>query len=207
VDSRRISVRKRDLEIALQGIAPHARPKVKLEQYTTPASLAADLLFRACYTYEDIRDRAVVDLGTGTGRLAIGAAILGANPVVGVDLDAESLNAALCNSKRMRQKISWVAGDIESIRNSFDTVIMNPPFGTKQEHADIRFLRVALNIGKVIYSIHKSTTHSFIARWLKDLETEFEVVMTTKMAIPHQYEFHHKRSHLVDVDVLRIIRG
>ena len=207
MDSPRISVRKRDLEIALQGIAPHANPKVKLEQYTTPANLAADLLFRACYTYGDISDKAVVDLGTGTGRLAIGAAILGADPVVGIDLDAESLNAAIFNSKRMRLKISWVVGDIESIRNSFDTVIMNPPFGTRQAHADIRFLRVALKIGKVIYSIHKSTTHSFISRWLKDLATEFEVVMTTKMAIPHQYDFHHKRSHLVVVDVLRIIRA
>ena len=207
MNSPRISARKRDLEIALQGIAPHANPKVKLEQYTTPANLAADLLFRACYTYGDIRDKAVVDLGTGTGRLAIGAAILGASSVVGIDLDAESLHAALSNSNRLRLKVNWVVGDIESIRNSFDTVIMNPPFGTKQEHADIRFLRIALKIAKVIYSIHKSSTHSFISRWLKDIDTEFEVVMTTKMAIPHQYDFQHKRSHLVVVDVLRIIRS
>jgi len=205
VSSLKISVRKRDLEITLQAIAPHPNPKVNLEQYTTPADIAADLLFRACYTYGDIRGKTVVDLGTGTGRLAIGAAILGADQVVGVDLDSESVHAALSNSKRMRMKVDWVIGDIEVVRGLFDTVIMNPPFGTKREHADVKFLNAALKMSKVMYSIHKSTTRSFISRWLKDAHAEFEVVMTTKMLIPHQYDFHHKRSYLVVIDALRII--
>jgi putative methylase len=207
VSSLKVSVRKRDLEITLQAIAPHPNPKVNLEQYTTPADIAADLLFRACYTYRDIKGKTVVDLGTGTGRLAIGAAILGADQVVGIDLDSESVHAALSNSKRMRLKVDWAVGDIEVVRGLFDTVIMNPPFGTKREHADIKFLSAALKMGKVTYSIHKSTTRSFISRWLKDADAEFKVVMTTKMLIPHQYDFHHKRSHLVVVDALRIIPG
>ena len=207
MSSLKISVRKRDLEIALQAIAPHPNPKVHLEQYTTPADIAADILFSACYTYEDIRGKSVLDLGTGTGRLAIGAAILGAEQVVGIDVDAATVQSALLDSKRMQLKVDWVVGDIESVQDPFDTVIMNPPFGTKQEHADIRFLRVALKVGKVIYSIHKSTTHSFISRWLKDAGAESEILMTTKMLIPHQYNFHHKRRHVVVVDVLRIVRG
>jgi predicted RNA methylase len=202
-----VSVRRRHLEIVLQAIAPHPNPKVNLEQYTTPSDIAADLLFRACYTYGDIRDKAILDLGSGTGRLAIGAAVLGANHVVGIDLDSESVRAALSNSKRMRLKVDWVVGHIEVVRGLFDTVIMNPPFGTKREHADVKFLSAALKIGKVIYSIHKSTTRSFISRWLKDADAEVEMVMTTKMLIPHQYDFHHKRSHLVVVDALRIIPG
>ena len=207
MSSLKISVRKRDLEIALQAIAPHPNPKVHLEQYTTPADIAADILFSACYTYEDIRGKSVLDLGTGTGRLAIGAAILGAEQVVGIDVDAATVQSALSDSKRMQLKVDWVVGDIESVQDPFDTVIMNPPFGTKREHADIRFLRVALKVGKVIYSIHKSTTHSFISRWLKDAGAESEILMTTKMLIPHQYNFHHKRRHVVVVDVLRIVRG
>ena len=207
MNSLKVTVRKRDLEIALQAIEPHPNPKVDLEQYTTPADIAADILFRACYTYGDIRGKTVLDLGTGTGRLAIGAAILGANQVIGIDIDAESLHAASSNSMRMQVKVEWIVGDIETVRGLFDTVIMNPPFGTKREHADIKFLRVALKIGKVIYSIHKSTTHSFLSRWLRDADTEFEVLMTTKILIPHQYNFHHKRSHAVVVDALRIIRS
>jgi putative methylase len=207
VDSPRISVRKRDLEIVLQGIAPYANPKVDLEQYTTPADIAADLLFRACYTYGDINGKTIIDLGTGTGRLAIGAAILEAKSVVGIDVDSESLYAASANSRRMRLDVNWVVGDIESIRNLFDTVVMNPPFGTKQEHADIRFLRVALDIGKVIYSIHKSTTQSFISQWLKDHDVEFEIVMATKMTIGHQFDFHRKQRYFVAVNILRIMHS
>ncbi|MGD0422123.1 MAG: METTL5 family protein [Candidatus Bathyarchaeia archaeon] len=207
MSSLKVSVRKRDLEIALQTIAPHPKPNVKFEQYTTPANIAADLLFRACYTYGDIRGKTVVDLGTGTGRLAIGAAILGAEHVVGIDLDSESVHAALSNSMRMQLKVDWVVGDIEVVRGLFDTVIMNPPFGTKREHADIKFLSAALKMGKVMYSIHKSTTRSFISRWLEDANAEFEVVMTIKMLIPHQFDFHHKRNHPVVVDALRIIPG
>jgi len=207
VNSLKVSVRKRDLEITLQAIPPHLNPKVNLEQYTTPAGIAANLLFRACYTYGDITGKNVVDLGTGTGRLAIGAAILGAEQVVGVDLDSESVHAALSNSKRMRLVVDWVIGDIEVVRGLFDTVIMNPPFGTKRQHADVKFLSAALKMGKVAYSIHKSTTRSFISRWLRDADAEFEVVMTTKMLIPHQFDFHHKRSHFVLVDALRIIPG
>jgi putative methylase len=207
VSSLKVSVRKRDLEIALQSIAPYSNPKVNLEQYTTPADVAAELLFRACYAYGDIRGKTVVDLGSGTGRLAIGAAILGADQVVGIDLDSEAVHDAASNSKRMRLKVDWVVGDIEVVRGRFDTIIMNPPFGTKQEHADVKFLSVALKMGKVMYSIHKSTTRPFISRWLKDSGAEFEVVMTTGMLIPHQYDFHHKRRHLVVVDALRIIPG
>jgi predicted RNA methylase len=95
--------------------------------------------------------------------------------------------------------------DIEVARGLSDTVIMNPPFGTKHEHADIRFLGVALKIGKVVYTIHKSTTNSFISRWLKDAAAEFEVLVTTKIVIPHQFDFHHKRRQFVVVDILRII--
>jgi putative methylase len=206
VSSLKVSVRKRDLEIMLQAIAPHPNPKVNLEQYTTPADMAADLLFRACYSYGDIRGKTVVDLGSGTGRLAIGAAILGAD-VVGIDLDPESVHEALLNSKRMQLKVDWVIGDIEVVRGCFDTVIMNPPFGTKQEHADVKFLTAALKIAKVTYSIHKSTTRPFISRWLKTGGAESEVVTTIKMLIPHQYDFHHKRRQFVVVDVLRIVPG
>ena len=55
VKSSEILIRKRDLEIILQGIPAHLNPKVKLEQYTIPANLAADILFHACYTYGDIQ--------------------------------------------------------------------------------------------------------------------------------------------------------
>jgi putative methylase len=204
VDSAEIPIRKRYLEIMLQGIAPYSNPKLSLEQYTTPADLAAELLFRACYVYGDIAGKSVIDLGTGTGRLAIGASVLGAKYVLGIDIDLESLQAALSNSRRLGMNPDWALSDISCIRGEFDTVIMNPPFGTKREHSDMKFLQVALRLGKVVYSIHKSATHSFVSRWLRDHGAKFEMVMVAEMALSHQFPFHKRRRYLVSVQVFRI---
>jgi len=207
VNTPEISIRKRTLEITLQGIAPHPNPKLSLEQYTIPADLAAELLFRACYVYGDIAGKSIIDLGTGTGRLAIGASMLGAKYVLGIDIDLESLQAALSNSRRLGMNPDWALSDVDCVRGEFDTVIMNPPFGTKREHNDMRFLQVALRMGKVVYSIHKSATHSFLLRWLREHGAKFEIVMVTEMALNHQYSFHKKRRYLVSVEVIRTERS
>jgi putative methylase len=69
-------VRKRDLERALSQIETHPTPKAYLEQYTTPSNVAAETLYLAAYVHDDIIDKTVIELGCGTGRLAIGAALL-----------------------------------------------------------------------------------------------------------------------------------
>jgi predicted RNA methylase len=202
--SRPILIRKRDLAIRLQLVAPHPKPKVALEQYTIPATLAADILFEACYVYNDIENKSVADLGTGTGRLALGASILGAGYVVGIDLDPVSLAVASRNAKLLASHPDWVCGVVESLRGSVDTVLMNPPFGTKQRHSDIRFLEIALALGTVVYSIHKSSTRQYLIRYLQGRAGESERILSTKMAIPHQFDFHRKRIRRVEVDVFRI---
>ena len=202
--SRVISVRKRDLAIRLQSITQHPKPKLEFEQYTVPSDFAAEMLFHACYIRGDIEEKSVVDLGTGTGRLALGAKMLGASCVVGIDVDPEPLRIAISNGKRLRLQVEWVLGDIYSLRGAFDTVLMNPPFGTRVPHSDIKFLEVAVELGKVTYTIHKSSTHQYISRWLKERNLGFETVMSTGMEIAHQFPFHKKRRHFVDVEVLRI---
>ena len=203
--STEISVRKRDLEIALQHVAPHPNPKARLEQYTIPADLAAQILFHACYTYGDIREKSVIDLGTGTGRLALGAAMLGAKSVVGVDIDPDPLKAAAASSRRLSLEVSWVNSDITSLQGKFDTILMNPPFGTKIRHTDLNFLQAALNLGTKIYSIHKSKTAPFISRWLKEKRAEPESIIKTEMPIAHQFTFHRKKRYFVEVEVIRIL--
>jgi len=201
-----IPVRKRDLEMTLQGIDPHPNPKALLEQYTIPAKLAAQILFHACYTYGDISGKSVIDLGTGTGRLALGAVMLGAKSVVGVDIDLDSLQTAAETSRRLNLEVSWVNSDITSLQGKFDTVLMNPPFGTKIRHNDLKFLHAALNLGRRIYSIHKSTTTPFISRWLKEKKAEPESIIKTEIPIAHQFTFHRRKRYFVEVEVIRILR-
>ena len=134
----------------------------------------------------------------------MGAAILGAKNVVGIDLDKASIAFAFEASKSSELQIDWILGDIKSLRGHTDTVLMNPPFGTKKPHADIEFLKVALNIGKVVYSIHKSSTRDFLVQWVEKHDYKPNRIISTRIEIPHQFHFHRKKMGHVGVDVFRI---
>ena len=56
------------------------QPKPELEQYSTPVDIVAEMI-KLANAQGDLSG-SVVDLGCGTGRLAIGAAILGAEVTV-----------------------------------------------------------------------------------------------------------------------------
>ena len=90
-------MKKKQLEILLERLAGFENPSPEMEQYATPASVAADMLYLA-YLRGDLR--VVCDLGTGTGILAIGAALLGAR-AIGVDIDMQALKVARANAARM----------------------------------------------------------------------------------------------------------
>ena len=207
MSSKTIAIRKRDLAIRLQTIEPHPTPKVTLEQYTVPADLAAEILFRACYVHDDVEDKSVLDLGAGTGRLALGASVLGASQVVGVDLDQTALEVAVRSCRRLGLEANWVLGDIEALRGPVNTVFINPPFGTRRAHADTDFLGVALRLGDAIYSIHKSSTRSYLERWFREHDVDAERMFSTKLEIPHQFPFHKKERAYVGVDVYRIVHN
>ena len=87
----------KQLEMTLQRLAGFSRPRAALEQYQTPAPLAARLLYHALMK-GDIEGKRVCDLGCGTGILAIGAALLGAASVTGVDIDERALAVARENA-------------------------------------------------------------------------------------------------------------
>jgi len=222
-------VRKLDLERLLAQAKPHPSPNPALEQYMTPTDVAATMLYLAAYTYNDIVGKTVLDLGCGTGRLALGAAYLGAEQVVGVDLDKASVKMALEASQQtgLRSKTQWVAADINTVRGGFDTVLQNPPFGVQRRNADRRFLEKALEVGNMVYSLHKSTHDSetfrrrlghskgdvvpvspspFLARFIEDHGGVIVAVYAVLMSIPHMFSFHAERRHEFVAD-LYVIEG
>lgn len=220
---RRI-VRKLDLEMLLSQIEPHPSPKPNLEQYTVSADVAATTLYIAAYIHDDIIDKTILDLGCGTGRLALGAAFLGAKQVIGVDIDETAVRVALRNSKKtgLKEKVQWFVADIDAIHGQFDTVLQNPPFGVQRRKADRKFLKKALEVGNSIYSIHKSphkdkvfiktlktseantmpaTPSPFIERFVERHERRIKAVYAMLMTIPHMFSFHTKRKHEFVVDL------
>ena len=75
----------------------------------------------------DVRGRVVVDVGTGSGVLAIAASRLGAASVAGVDDDPDALQAAADNLTLNRDiRVTLHEGDVRSIGlNGFDLVMAN----------------------------------------------------------------------------------
>ena len=197
---------KRQLEIQLGRLKILGKPNLKLEQYPVSSEAASELLYMAGFEHNDLDGR-VIDLGTGTGRLAIGAALMGAEKVVGVDTDERAIALARENGETARVQVEWVESDIETVSGRFDTVIMNPPYGTRTSHADTEFLKKAIGLASVVYSIHKSSTREFLVQLVTRSGWQVDQIRSMRMDIPHLFEFHDKKRATVEVDLYRIKRG
>ena len=145
-----------------------------------------------------------IDLGTGTGRLAIGAAIMGSKRVVGVDIDGRSIALARENAMTAGVQVEWFVSDIKEVVGRYDTVIMNPPYGTRSPHLDVMFLERAFELAPVSYSVHKSSTREFLRRFVGKRNRKVDAVRSISLDIPHLFPFHHKKWENVEVDLYRI---
>lgn len=219
-----------------------------LEQYPTSPSLAASIVNLAVQRQDLGVGRTALDLGCGTGMLAIACAVVDCDHVLGVDCDAQALAVAQENVANMelqlqvdlllaklndqgfvassgtnhsggrkgragrggkqKPQLDSEAPDLLPLQsNCVDTVLVNPPFGTKHNPGmDVRFLKAATRLAKhAVYSFHKTSTRPFL---LKKIQREWnltvEVVAEMKFDIPNTYKFHEKKNVAIDVDLLRI---
>ncbi len=195
---------KRQLEVRLGKLKILQTPSLKLEQYPVSAEVASELLYMSGFEHNDLNGQ-IIDLGSGTGRLAIGAALMGAENVVGVDVDARALALARENAETVGVQVEWVLSDIDKVSGAFDTVIMNPPYGTRTSHADTRFLEKGFQLAPITYSIHKSATRDFLLQFVKKRNRQVEEVRSMKMEIPHLFGFHRKKQRQLEVDLYRIL--
>ena len=203
-----VITKKRQLEMLLQSIPVIPRPKAYLEQYSTPATIAADVLWNA-HAWGDIEGMKVVDLGCGTGVFAIGAALLGAREAVGVDLDAGAVDLASSQATKMglNSKTRFISGDVRNFHEKGDTVIQNPPFGAQKTHrkeADRIFMTKALETAPVIYSFHMRETEEFVEKFFQSKGGKITQKFYYRFPIPRIYDFHEKEKIEVDVVVLKV---
>ena len=196
--------KKKHLEMAIQKVPKHPNPKVDLEQYSTPATIAADLLWNA-YSLGDIADKKVMDLGCGTGIFAIASKLLGAASAIGVDIDKDStdLASSYCGD------VDFICSDICDLENDFDvdTIFQNPPFGSQKnakKGADLKFISKAIELSpKVLYSFHMASTEDFLISYFEKNDLEITHIFRYNFPIPKIYEFHTRESANVEVIVIR----
>jgi putative methylase len=199
-------MKQRHLEILLQKVPQPRTPIPQLEQYMTPASIAADIIFTA-YQWGDIENKTVVDLGCGTGIFAVGAATMGAKKVLGIDIDKNVITVAKEYGKNNSLPIKFRVMDISSVKTTYDTVLMNPPFGAQKsnQNADRKFIEKAFEISDVIYSLHLKKTLSFLEKMISALKGEITFQKEYRFPIKSMFEFHEKEVMYYEVVLLRII--
>jgi len=198
------------LERMLENLEGFSDPSPILEQYQTPASLAARLLYHAALK-GDIAGRRVCDPGCGTGILAIGAWLLGAKEVVAVDIDLKALGAARENARRTGADLLFLHADVTDPGTSdqighCDTVIMNPPFGAQQAHADRPFIDLALSVAPVVYGIFNAGSRAFVVSYLSGRGTVDEVIGGL-LPIRRTFAFHTREVREIPVEIMVIRRG
>lgn len=198
-------MKKKELEMLLQRIPAPVEPKASLEQYQTPAGIAADMLYHAA---GDIQGYEVVDLGCGTGIFAVGAALLGASRVMGIDIDASVVATARKQAHEFGVDVRFAVADVASLELQVDTVIMNPPFGAQRgnRRADRLFLQKALEMAPVVHSLHLTKTAGFIRRLVTSLGGVVTATTSYRFSIKPQFSFHTKRRAEFDVTSFRIAR-
>jgi len=199
------------LEEFLQGVDDFEKPKIKLEQYVTPAHIASCVLYNIQSRYDDIEGKMVGDLGCGCGMLSIGSFLLGAQLTIGFEIDNDALNVFCSNVTEMELPgIDCVQSNVLHLantkwENAFDTIVTNPPFGTKNNAGmDMQFVESGIRLATgAVYSLHKSSTRDYIKKKTKEWNVKAEVVAELKYNVEASYKFHKNKSVDIEVDFWR----
>lgn len=201
--------RKKHLEMMLQSIPSHPKPKVDLEQYTTPSVIASDLVWNA-FSLGDIDGKKVFDLGCGTGIFAIASALMGANLAVGVDIDEDSIDLANEVSYGLNvDNLKFIRSDVDDFNCGLDvnTVFQNPPFGSQRKAdrgQDLKFVKKAIELEcDVLYSFHMASAEEFLTEYYSKNDLDITHIFRYAFPIPKIYDFHTKENQNVSVIVLR----
>ncbi|XP_016476300.1 uncharacterized protein LOC107797895 isoform X2 [Nicotiana tabacum] len=201
----------KQLEGLLGSLEQFSSPKIELEQYPTGAHIASRMLYTADNSFEDVNSKVVADFGCGCGTLGLAAGLLGAGSVIGLDIDIESLEIASANADELEIDMDFIQCDIRNLKwrcQVVETVVMNPPFGTRRKGADMEFLSAAMKVAsQAVYSLHKTTTREHVKRAaLREYNARTaEVICELRYDVPQLYKFHKKKEVDIAVDLWRLV--
>ena len=200
----------KDLNQELSKLESFSNPLIKQEQYATPSHIAADWLWQIALQSE-LAGKTVLDAGCGPGILGIAALLLGAKHVYFLDIDRKTLTTCQNNYTKIKEEYevgeaTFICENITLFDQEVDLVIQNPPFGTKEKHADKPFLETAFRSAPLVYSMHKIVTEAFVAAVAKDNLFTITEVWKYELPIKAQFSHHQKPVKFIDVGVFRLTK-
>jgi putative methylase len=193
---------KKILEIELSKLKDYTVKKPSLEQYTTPSTIAASLVWSA-FMKGDVENKIVADFGCGNGVLGIGCLLLGAKKVVFIDVDERALDIAEENCIALGlSNYELVNKNVADVETKFDTIVMNPPFGVQTRGLDVLFLKQASILSKVFYTVYKADGLKIINRELPNKKSI--VLEATELLLKNQFSFHTKSKEKTKIILVKI---
>ena len=214
-----MKINKKQLISIIQNTESFTTPKVELEQYCIDALSAVDIIYFAGFEFNDINNKLVIDLGSGTGRLSIASAFLKPSMVLSVDIDLLALNILKENIFRLglENVILPLCNDVKYLEFSKEplfsnlkvTTIMNPPFGVQKRTADRIFLEKAFSISDVVYSIHLAgeKVFNFISKFCEKYNWHIDNFFPYEMILERSFQFHTKKVKSIDVNIFRFVKN
>ncbi|MFX1338057.1 MAG: METTL5 family protein [Promethearchaeota archaeon] len=213
-----MAINKKEIVFRIQKTETFSNPKIELEQYSIDASCAVDIIFFAGFEFNDINQKLIIDLGTGTGRLSIASAFFHPIYVLSVDVDMNALSILKKNIKKLQLEdiIFPICSDVKYFelskfllpKNLKITTIMNPPFGVKKKSADRIFLERAFAISDIIYSIHLANkgVNNFISKFIRKFNWKIDYILPFNMILVKSFEFHKHKNKEINVNLYRFIK-
>lgn len=200
----------KELTQELAQLKAFETPKIKQEQYATPPHIAADWLWEMAMQGE-LAGKTLLDAGCGPGILGLGSLLLGAKQVYFIESDHEALQICQENYRKLQDRYEvgaaiFIHEHVELFDEVVDVVLQNPPFGTKDRHADKPFLETAFRVAPLVYSMHKTVTERFVAAVAND--HQFTITERWKYELPLKAQFlhHQKPVKFIDVTVFRLAK-
>ncbi len=196
---------KAHLAVILSKLKGFSEPKASLEQYETDSETAAFLLWNMLML-GDIEGKTIADLGAGTGKLGTGCGLLGAKKVYLVESEDKAIETAKKNleSLDLAEICEPIKADVREFNKKTDVVVQNPPFGTRQEHADKAFLEAAINIAGIVYSLHKTSTASFVRAFARACGYSITHEWPCKPILWQTLPQHRRQVHRIDATWFRL---
>jgi putative methylase len=130
--------------------------------------------------------------------------------VKGVEIDEHAVAVATANADLLDADVEFITGDVKDPSlagrvGPCDTVIMNPPFGAQNVHADRPFIDLALDSAPVVYSIFNAGSIQFVTSYTQGRATVDEKIGST-FPIKRTFAFHTRDVQEIGVEIVRLKR-
>src|SRR5207244_10679696 len=117
------------------------------------------------------------------------------------------MEVALRNAERAQVDVAWRLADVRAIHEAFDTVLMNPPFGSQRRHADRPFLDAALASGHIVYTFLNAKAEAYVRHRIDSAAGKITDRLAYAVPIPHPFAFHREALRRLDSVLSRLEGG